>query len=145
MELYLHRLSDNGVSTLGFLEVEIDGFSVYTIEDAPHKPKIYGETRIPAGRYEIKLRTEGKMHEKYNKKYTFHKGMLWLQDVPGFEYILIHIGNRARDTKGCILVGVSVNDENSIAGSTTAYINLYLIVIKAFEKNEQVFINVIDN
>ena len=30
---------------------------------------------------------------------TFHKGMLHVQDVPGFEYILIHTGNTDEHTR----------------------------------------------
>lgn len=143
MIIELDRYYDNKVSTLGVLNV--DRLSFYTIEDTYRKYKIWGKTRIPAGTYEIKLRTEGIKHEQYKKKFTFHKGMLWLQNVPGFQYIYIHIGNTAEDSNGCILVGSSIETNNKITGSTLAYIRLYLHVIKAFDRGERVFIKIVDN
>ena len=73
----------------------IDGlFECYTLEDQYQAVKVMHETCIPEGTYEIKLRTIGTFHKRYKSKYpTFHRGMLWIQDVPGFEYILIHQGN----------------------------------------------------
>ena len=69
------------------------------------------ETCIPEGEYEIKLRTVGGFNERYTKKYpTMHRGMLWLQDVPGFEYILIHQGNTDEHTSGCLIVGDTQQD-----------------------------------
>jgi hypothetical protein len=115
------------------------------MEDAYHEEKIYGKTRIPAGRYEIKLRTEGKFHYQYMQNLPHHKGMLWLQDVPNFKFILIHVGNTAEDSAGCILVADKVLNDDFISESTVAYIKLYAHVIDAFERNEQVFINIKDN
>lgn len=79
-----------------------------TLEDPWHSEKLAGDTRIPEGRYELRLRTVGGFHERYLRRYgpDFHKGMLWLQDVPQFELILMHGGNTIKDTKGCVLVGV---------------------------------------
>ena len=34
-----------------------------------------------------------------------HQGMLHLQKVPGFEFILIHVGNADENTAGYLLVG----------------------------------------
>ena len=42
-----------------------------------------------------------------------HKGMLWVRDVPGFEYILIHTGNTDEHTSGCLIVGDS-QENNTI-------------------------------
>ena len=70
----------------------IDGeFECYGLEDEYRDVKVMHETCIPEGEYKIELRTEGGFHSRYVAKYgDFHKGMLWLQDVPGFTYILIH-------------------------------------------------------
>ena len=68
----------------------IDGlFECYTLEDQYQAVKVMHETCIPEGTYQIKLRTIGTFDKRYKSKYpTFHRGMLWIQDVPGFEYIL---------------------------------------------------------
>jgi hypothetical protein len=42
-------------------------------------------------------------------------------------------------------VGLNALDDDFIEESTVAYIRLYTHVIDAFERNEQVFINIIDN
>lgn len=57
--------------------------------------KIYGQTAIPAGKYEIKI----VWWEKHKDYFPM------LQDVPGFTGILIHGGATANDSLGCILVG----------------------------------------
>jgi hypothetical protein len=143
MELLLTRLKDNGISTIGTLGDE--KHFIYTIEDTYRENKIWGKTCIPLGTYEIKLRTEGLKHEEYKKKFSFHRGMLWLQDVPNFEYVLIHIGNTAEDTNGCILVGSNVVNDNFISGSSIAYVRLYFHVMRAFDSGEKVYIKIINN
>lgn len=121
----------------------IDGvFQCYTLEDKKRPVKIKAETCIPAGEYEIKLRTSGTHHIEYGKKFPeFHIGMLHLQDVPGFQYILIHIGNSIKDTEGCILVGNKPQGDN-IIDSTLAYVKLYQKVAPALKKGERVTIKI---
>ena len=80
----------------------IDGkFECFTLEDQYQAVKIAAETAIPEGTYKITLRTTGGFDMKYRKRFSFHKGMLWIRDVPGFEYILIHTGNTDEHTAGC--------------------------------------------
>ena len=102
MELEVLRFSSQEDSTSGLLfEIGDLGrkFLCYTLEDERRALKVKGETRVPAGTYKIKLRKEGGFHSRYSKKYgSMHKGMLWLQDVPGFEWILIHTGNTDEHT-----------------------------------------------
>ena len=124
-------------------------FQVHTLEDEFRNKKVYGETRIPNGRRKIELRTVGGFHERYLKKFGsgFHKGMLWIKDVPGFEYVLIHIGNDEDDTAGCLLVGMSNNADKKgfIGGSVEAYKKIYPIIRDAILKGEDVYINFYDS
>lgn len=148
MKLTLQRLYAGQESTIGVLS--IDGiFSCFTIEDEYRTVKINGETRILSGTYKIILRKEGGKHESYKEKFPqTHKGMLWLQDVPNFQYVLIHIGNTDIDSEGCILVGDTVTQNittrGSIAGSTTAYQRIYPLIAKELEAGAMVTIEIYD-
>jgi hypothetical protein len=107
--------------------------------------KVPGETRIPAGTYQIKLRPEGGMNAKYAARFPAdHRGMLWLQDVPGFEWVYIHIGNTDDDTLGCILVGDTANIEGTLARSEQAYRRIYGTISNAILAGEPVSITVED-
>ena len=140
MKLTLTRFSDNGWATYG--DLVAGDFKCFTLEDTYREDKIFGMTCIPEGEYQIKLRTEGRHHLKYTKEFIFHKGMLWLQDVPNFKYILIHIGNKVEDTNGCILVGTTILEDGFLQESTRAYVQLYPRVIEAFDKGEPVTIEI---
>ena len=155
MRLILERFSENGKDTLGILFERVTGYKMYSknfqtfvLEDEERTVKVFGETRIPEGVYEIKLRTEGGFHQKYLEKFgnEFHKGMLWLQNVPNFEYVLIHIGNTDDDTAGCLLVGdgctENITKDGQLQGSTSAYKRLYPIITDRLLDGEQVFIEI---
>jgi hypothetical protein len=142
-ELILTRLTSNTKSTIG--QIESGCFKCWTLEDAYHKIKEYGRTRIPAGRYEIVLRKHGIFHERYKAKYPFHVGALELVDVPDFEDVLIHTGNHADDTRGCILVGCQKLNDNWVADSEKAYLGLYGYVLALMDQGKKVFIKIIDN
>jgi len=119
----------------------------YTLEDQYQPTKVRGETCIPKGVYVIKLRTEGRSHEKYQNRFPdMHKGMLHLQAVPGFSWILIHIGNTIDDTDGCILMGDGVQTNrlgnSMITSSTNAYKTVYPLIASALLSNEEVVIEV---
>lgn len=132
------RFASNPDATLSIITV--DGvFVCFGLEDEYRVVKVKGETRIPAGTYKIGLRKEGGFHSKYAAKFpSFHKGMLQVLNVPGFEYILIHIGNDDGDTEGCLLVGCDAMTQSgmTIQASGVAYEKLYKKVITAAEKGE---------
>ena len=147
IELEVHRYSDNGESTLGLLFLKGDkglGFLAYTLEDENRTVKVWKETRIPEGKYRIKLRKEGGMYGRYKSRYAFFDGNLWLQDVPNFKYVYIHVGNDDDDTAGCLLVANNANNnqiaEGMISNSAKAYRRLYQPLAEAIENDEEVWI-----
>ncbi len=96
MIIIIKRIFKGPDYTIG--RMYIDGkYFCDTLEDTVRAPgvKIPGKTAIPAGKYKIKLAES--LH--------FKKLMPRLENVPGFTGVLIHSGNTAEDTEGCILVG----------------------------------------
>lgn len=121
--------------------VSIDGFfQCYSIEDEIRNVKLKGETCIPAGTYKVEKRYSPKFSPK-----TGHE-MLWVKDVPGFQYILIHTGNTDDDTEGCLVVGDRIghlNGQRAVLDSKIAYYKLYEKITKAMDKGEDVTITYI--
>ena len=135
MKLQVVRTQFGTDATNGLLFVN-GLFECYTLEDQYQAVKVMHETCIPEGTYDIKFRTVGGFHEKYKKRYgADHYGMLHLQDVPNFTYILIHAGNTDEHTSGCLIVGESQQDldiskDGFIGHSGVAYSKLYKKVAK---------------
>lgn len=102
MEIEVQRLWKKADYTVGRMYVNGIFFG-NTLEDAVRDiaedgtGKVYGKTAIPAGRYRVVY--------WYSPK--FKRRMPRLLDVPHFDGILIHAGNTAGDTLGCILVGLN--------------------------------------
>lgn len=147
MIIKVQRFISNQDETIGILL--IDGVPVaVTCEDQKQAFKIKGETRIPEGTYKIGLRKEGGHHAQYLKKYPkLHQGMLELQNVKDFQFILIHIGNTDKDTEGCILVGekffIDPSDKKlKIENSTLAYERVYKTIIDEIAKGKEVSITI---
>ena len=105
MEIVVDRFVADDDTTVS--RVNVDGqFVCFGLEDEFREEKVAKETRIPSGTYDVRLRTEGVHHSKYSNRFEdIHKGMLHIQNVPNFTFILIHCGNTDEDTDGCLLVG----------------------------------------
>ena len=95
------------------------------------KPHI---TAIPTGVYEVNLNT---VSPKFGSR-SFYKEVCKgkvprLLNVKGFDGILIHAGNKAEDTDGCILVG-----QNKVVGqvinSQATFRELYKILSNSKDK-----------
>ena len=135
MKLQVVRTQFGTDATNGLLFVN-GLFECYSLEDQYQAVKVMHETCIPEGTYDIKFRTVGGFHEKYKKRYgADHYGMLHLQDVPNFTYILIHQGNSDEHTSGCLILGetqqdLDLSDDGFIGHSGVAYKKLYKKVAK---------------
>ena len=144
MKLLLERFLTTDKSTIGVLMVDAR-FACYTLEDPHHDVKIYGETRIPEGKYQLKLRTFGGFNQRYTKRFMAdHFGMLEICDVPGFENVLMHIGNGPEDTEGCVLLG-SKAGHNYIYDSTVAYRKVYPTIAHELSTGKEVTLEIVDN
>jgi len=125
----------------------IDGiFECYTLEDQYQAVKVMHETCIPEGIYDVKFRKTGGFHAKYSERYkNAHYGMLHIQDVPNFTYILIHSGNTDEHTSGCLIVGetqqdLDLSDDGFIGHSGTAYKKMYTKVANQLLQGKDVTI-----
>ena len=86
--------------TIGEAVIVDNGYKFYTLE-LPYLDNKRQVSCIPAGEY--------KCVKRVSPKYGHHWHVL---DVEGRSLILIHLGNTAADTKGCILVGSGLKDIN---------------------------------
>lgn len=129
----LQRYSDDGKSTLGLLLLAAaprPQFRCYTLEDEYRATKVPGETRIPAGRYELRLRQAlTPMTQRYRARYPWFLWHVEITNVPGFSHVYLHVGNTDRDTDACVLLGDTVNnnrtEEGFIGKSVPAYERWY--------------------
>ena len=157
MRLELYRFSSQNESTLGILylvndETNKKDFLCFVLEDEKREIKVYGETRIPEGTYQIKYRTEGGYFTKYKKRFpNLHndkRGVLQLIDVPNFEYILIHCGNTDNDTDGCLLVGnvvsQNITKDGFLGQSTDCYKRIYPILADILDMQKHLSIKIIN-
>jgi len=121
-------------------------FECYTLEDQYQAVKVMHETCIPEGTYDINFRKTGGFHAKYSERYkNAHYGMLHIQDVPNFTYILIHTGNTDEHTSGCLIVGetqqdLEISKDGFIGSSAVAYKKMYAKVANQLLQGKKVTI-----
>lgn len=152
MELILKRIFTCDSYTIGKLYINGEYFCD-TIEDSDRgltsdmteeeikEKKVYGETAIPIGSYDITMNVKSPKYSNF-AKYKWAKpydGYLpRLENVKGFEGILIHVGNFASNSLGCILVGLN-NVKGQVTSSTVTFQKLMDgFLWKAKENNEDI-------
>ena len=153
MKLLVDRKYKKSTYTIGNLYVDGKYFS-NTLEDRDRglkqtdplstikSKKVYGETAIPTGKYRITLDV---VSPKYSAVAWYRKlcggRMPRILNVPGYEGVLIHPGNSAIDTMGCILTG-----KNSVKGRLTAsrdtFEKLYKLLDAANKRHEIIEIEI---
>jgi hypothetical protein len=93
MKLFVNRTTKTRNSVVGELLIGGQHFS-YTLEPAEASETIKPRA-IPMGTYDVTLRHSSR----------FGRDMPHVENVPGFEGVLIHWGNYPKDTEACLLVG----------------------------------------
>lgn len=125
MEIKVRRIARRQAYTIGRLY--IDGrYFCDTLEDADRglgsgmplekisRLKVYGQTAIPTGRYPVTLDVVSPKFKARSWARPYGGKVPRLLNVPGFDGVLIHVGNDSSDTSGCILVG-----RNTVVGKVT--------------------------
>jgi hypothetical protein len=137
-ELFVYREPSNEIDTPGIMvfnneiicqtleDIDRDMCDSMTVKEI-QAIKIYGQTAIPYGRYEL----------KWKDSPTFGR-VPQIVSVKGFSNILIHIGNWHTNTSGCILVGMK-KGKNMVERSAEAM----KIVKRLIIDNDIKFINVL--
>lgn len=131
----------NGVYECDTLEDTDRGLTSDMSVDVIKAKKIYGETAIPSGTYDIDMNiVSPKFKDRPWAKFCGGK-LPRLLNVKGYEGVLIHVGNKAEDTLGCILVGDN-KVKGQVVNSTSTFQQLYLQMLKAHTRGEKITITI---
>jgi len=101
LNLYRHTYNTKGDrNIIGDLFID-DVFFCHTLEDEKRADglKVYGETAIPSGTYNVKVTMSNR----------FKRLMPQILDVPMFKGIRMHGGNTSKDSHGCPLVAFNTD------------------------------------
>lgn len=153
MKILVKRVAKKEKYTIGKMYVD-DVYVCDTIEDKDRdltqntplndikKKKVYGQTAIPSGTYNVTLDV---VSTKFVQKPYFKElcgGKLpRLMNVPGFDGVLIHTGNDEDDSYGCIIVGYN-KVKGKVIESRKAFEKLYPILKQASNKKEKITIQI---
>lgn len=153
MKLKLHRKYFKDSYTIGDLYID-DSWYCNTLEDTDRglhsnmplseikKIKVPNETAIPTGTYKIDMNTVSPRFGSKDFYKTVCDGKLpRLLNVPGFDGILIHVGEGVKGpdlTSGCILVGLNLI-KGGLLWSKESFRKVYN---KLKEAKEDIFITI---
>jgi len=110
VNLLIIRDTFTDVSTIGNLY--LDGEWLCDTLELPYIDNQRSISCIPIGQYKVRMRYP---RESATRDYLH----LLVKDVKDRSYILVHIGNSAKDTRGCILVGIGT-EQDFVKNSTLA-------------------------
>lgn len=153
MKLRLKRIAKKDGYTIGKLYIN-DKYFCDTLEDKDRglqqsmsldiikKMKEYGSTAIPAGVYAINMNIISPRFKNKSPYNNYQGRVPRVMNVKGFEGVLIHIGNTAKDTEGCILVGKN-KQVGKVLESTQTFNNLMQkYLVPARNRNESIILSI---
>lgn len=153
MNIYIRRNAKRETYTIGALEIagqkvcdtledKDRGLTDRQPEDVIKRIKVHGETAIPTGTYRVDMDC---VSPRFGSV-AFYKQVCGgklprLVDVKGFVGVLIHAGNTAADTHGCILVGQN-KEVGKVLNSRDTFEHLYKLMAQARAKGEEITITI---
>lgn len=141
MRIELVRCAFRPTGTFGRLFLD-DVFECYTLEPIKRMDNVKPQC-IPLGTYKIAMNVVSPKY-RFRMPYRINAGCVpRLLGVPGFDGILIHIGNFLKDTAGCILVGERAT-LTRLWNSTKAYNSLYRKLKEAHLKGEDINLTIVN-
>ena len=145
-----------GDYTCGFLTNEEQTFRSFVLEDGPNAVKIKGETRIPAGFYELALmKADTPLTIKHRAAYKdlpwfkAHPGWFHIEvtKIPNYSGVYVHSGNDDAHTLGCLLPAylfdMSLKDKQS-GKSMLAVNDFYAVTYPVLDGGGKAFIEIRD-
>lgn len=132
MLLRVERSWCGAACTIGLLTVNGEN-ECFTLEDVvrPAGEKVHGKTAIPPGAYNVVITPSNR----------FKRDLPLLENVPNFEGVRIHPGNKAEDTEGCILVGNSKGPD-AVYESRKAFDALFAKIKAALAAGQKVTLEI---
>lgn len=143
IEILVERTIRTEKTTISNLSIKNNPFKCFTLEDKDRglkdsmtiaeikKIKQYGVTAIPTGKYKVSIVNSPR----------FKIRTPLILGVKGYVGILIHPGNKAEDTLGCLLTGYKHGVDYIIGGtSRTAFEDLMKILDKP---NQEITIEIV--
>lgn len=131
-----------GLPTRTLSLLSLDGVpECFICEDRVRAPgvKVANETAIPPGTYNVIYNRSPKFsqlagHDVFRPR---------LENVPGFEGVLIHTGNTENDSSGCLLPGDAISLGGIAPGtSTPAYNRLEAKIKAALQRGQPVLLTI---
>ena len=153
MKLTLKRIYTCSTYTIGHLYADGE-YLCDTLEDCDRgltdkmtveeisKKKVYGQTAIPKGNYEIDMDAKSPSFGGKEPYKTLCKGKVpRLKEVKGYSGVLIHVGNYPKDTLGCILVGLN-KAKGQVLQSRVTFEKVYKVLAEAHSKGEKITLEI---
>lgn len=135
------ELSVDGRYLMDTLEDKDRGLtSDMTLEEIKSIKK-YGETAIPTGTYKVNMNVVSPKFKDRSWAKPYGGILPRLENVKGFEGVLIHVGNKPEDTLGCILVGQN-KTKGMVVNSTACFNQLMSLLVDANKRGESIEITI---
>lgn len=149
MKILVKRIDKADRYTIGYLYIDNE-YICNTLEDTDRglkqtdsiehieDIKVFGETAIPTGTYEVDMDTVSPKFKDREWAKPYEGKLPRLVDVPGFEGVLLHVLNTVEQSQGCLGVGTS-NGDGTISNSVQSF---HIVMRKLLSSKDKITITI---